>query len=68
MGRCGAIQYSALPSLVGVFLDAGRQNEAGDALFNAVYAHWSFVGGRCDVPRAIHWYLYMNVDTRRSRD
>jgi uncharacterized membrane protein len=36
-----AIQYSALPSLVGVFLDAGQQDEAGDALFNAVYAHWS---------------------------
>lgn len=36
-----AIQYSVLPSLVGVFLDAGLQNEAGDALFNSVYAHWS---------------------------
>lgn len=36
-----AIQYSFLPSLLAVFLDAGLANDAGDALFNAVYARWS---------------------------
>lgn len=36
-----AIQYSFLPSLVAVFVHAGLANEAGIALFNAVYARWS---------------------------
>src|SRR5690606_14505021 len=36
-----AIQYSFLPSLAGVFLDAGLANEAGRALFSAVHARWS---------------------------
>src|SRR5690606_10067366 len=36
-----AMQYSFLPSLVGVFLDAGLANEAGRALFGAVHARWS---------------------------
>lgn len=36
-----AIQYSFLPSLVAVFVDAGLANEAGTALFNAVHARWS---------------------------
>lgn len=36
-----AMQYSFLPSLVGVFLDAGLANEAGHALFDAVHARWS---------------------------
>ncbi|HEX6999569.1 MAG TPA: alpha/beta-hydrolase family protein [Gammaproteobacteria bacterium] len=36
-----AMQYSFLPSLVGVFLDAGLANEAGRALFSAVHARWS---------------------------
>lgn len=36
-----AIQYSFLPSILAVFLDAGLANEAGDALFNAVHARWS---------------------------
>ncbi|HEX7036623.1 MAG TPA: alpha/beta-hydrolase family protein [Pseudomonadales bacterium] len=36
-----AIQYSFLPSLIGVFLDAGLANEAGRTLFDAVRARWS---------------------------
>lgn len=36
-----AIQYSFLPSLLAVFLDAGLANEAGTALFDAVQARWS---------------------------
>jgi uncharacterized membrane protein len=36
-----AIQYSFLPSLLAVFLDAGLANEAGSMLFNAVHARWS---------------------------
>ena len=36
-----AMQYSFLPSLVGVFLDAGLANEAGQVLFSAVHARWS---------------------------
>lgn len=36
-----AIQYSFLPSLLAVFLDAGLANEAGAALFDAVHARWS---------------------------
>lgn len=36
-----ATQYSFLPSLFAVFLDAGLANEAGSALFNAVHARWS---------------------------
>lgn len=38
-----AMQYSFLPSLVGVFLDAGLANEAGRALFGAVHAHWTAI-------------------------
>lgn len=36
-----AIQYSFLPSLIGVFVHAGEVNVAGAALFEAVHAHWS---------------------------
>ena len=36
-----AIQYSFLPSLLAVFMDAGLANEAGITLFNAVHARWS---------------------------
>lgn len=36
-----AIQYSFLPSLLAVFLDAGLANEAGITLFSAVHARWS---------------------------
>jgi uncharacterized membrane protein len=36
-----AIQYSFLPSLLAVFLDAGLENEAGITLFRAVRARWS---------------------------
>lgn len=36
-----AIQYSFLPSLVAVFVDAGLADEAGNALFDAVRARWS---------------------------
>jgi uncharacterized membrane protein len=36
-----AIQYSFLPSLLAVFLEAGLANEAGVTLFNAVRARWS---------------------------
>jgi len=36
-----AIQYSFLPSLLAVFLDAGLATEAGTTLFNAVRARWS---------------------------
>jgi uncharacterized membrane protein len=36
-----AIQYSLLPSWLAAFLDAGRANEAGTLLFNAVRARWS---------------------------
>lgn len=35
-----AIQYSFLPSILAVFLDAGLANEAGHALFDAVHARW----------------------------
>jgi uncharacterized membrane protein len=36
-----ALQYSFLPSLLAVFMDAGLANEAGPKLFNAVHARWS---------------------------
>jgi uncharacterized membrane protein len=36
-----AVQYSFLPSLLAVFLDAGLANEAGKTLFDAVHARWS---------------------------
>jgi uncharacterized membrane protein len=36
-----AIQYSFLPSLLAVFVDAGLANEAGITLFSAVRARWS---------------------------
>jgi uncharacterized membrane protein len=36
-----AMQYSFLPSLLAVFLDAGLASEAGNLLFNAVHARWS---------------------------
>jgi uncharacterized membrane protein len=36
-----ATQYSFLPSLLSVFLDAGMAQDEGIALFNAVYARWS---------------------------
>jgi uncharacterized membrane protein len=36
-----AIQYSFLPSVLAIFMDAGLANEAGIALFNAVRARWS---------------------------
>ena len=36
-----AVQYSFLPSLLAVFMDAGLANEAGIALFTAVREHWS---------------------------
>lgn len=36
-----AIQYSFLPSILAVFLDAGLANEAGQTLFDAVHARWS---------------------------
>jgi uncharacterized membrane protein len=36
-----ALQYSFLPSVLAVFLDAGLANEAGTTLFNAVHARWS---------------------------
>jgi uncharacterized membrane protein len=36
-----AIQYSFLPSVLAIFMDAGLANEAGVALFNAVRARWS---------------------------
>jgi uncharacterized membrane protein len=36
-----AIQYSLLPSWLAAFVDAGRANEAGTLLFNAVCARWS---------------------------
>lgn len=35
-----AVQYSFLPSIFAVFMDAGLANEAGLALFNAVRARW----------------------------
>lgn len=35
-----AIQYSYLPSLLGVFVHAGRARQAGLVLFNAVRARW----------------------------
>lgn len=35
-----AVQYSFLPSVLAVFLDAGLANEAGVTLFNAVRARW----------------------------
>jgi uncharacterized membrane protein len=35
-----AIQYSFLPSLLAVIMDAGLANEAGIVLFNAVRARW----------------------------
>ncbi|WP_129645303.1 alpha/beta-hydrolase family protein [Peristeroidobacter agariperforans] len=35
-----AVQYSFLPSLFAVFVDAGLANEAGIALFTAVRARW----------------------------
>jgi uncharacterized membrane protein len=35
------IQYSFLPSLLAVFVDAGLANEAGIVLFDAVHARWS---------------------------
>jgi uncharacterized membrane protein len=36
-----AMQYSFLPSLLSVFMDAGLATEAGATLFNAVHARWS---------------------------
>jgi uncharacterized membrane protein len=36
-----AIQYSFLPSVLAIFMDAGLANDAGIALFNAVRARWS---------------------------
>jgi uncharacterized membrane protein len=36
-----ATQYSFLPSLLAIFMDAGLANEAGITLFNAVRARWS---------------------------
>lgn len=36
-----ATQYSFLPSLLAMFMDAGLANEEGKALFNAVRARWS---------------------------
>jgi uncharacterized membrane protein len=36
-----AIQYSFLPSMLAVFVDAGLANEAGTTLFNAVRVRWS---------------------------
>jgi uncharacterized membrane protein len=36
-----AVQYSFLPSVLAVFLDAGKANETGEALFSAVYARWA---------------------------
>jgi uncharacterized membrane protein len=35
------MQYSFLPSLLAVFLDAGLANETGKLLFNAVHVRWS---------------------------
>jgi uncharacterized membrane protein len=35
-----AIQYSFLPSWLAAFVDAGRANDAGIVLFNAVRARW----------------------------
>jgi len=35
-----AIQYSFLPSLLAIFMDAGRADEAGITLFAAVRARW----------------------------
>ena len=36
-----AVQYSVLPSLLGVFMDPGLAVESGAALINAVTARWS---------------------------
>jgi uncharacterized membrane protein len=36
-----AMQYSFLPSLLAIFLDAGLATEAGTMLFDAVHARWS---------------------------
>lgn len=36
-----AIQYSVLPSVLAIFMDAGLANEAGLTLFGAVHARWS---------------------------
>jgi uncharacterized membrane protein len=36
-----AIQYSFLPSVFAIFMDAGQANETGAALFDAVHARWS---------------------------
>lgn len=36
-----AVQYSFLPSLLAVFMDAGLANEVGTTLFSAVRARWS---------------------------
>lgn len=36
-----ATQYSFLPSLLAIFLDAGLANEEGKALFDAVHARWA---------------------------
>ncbi len=35
-----AVQYSFLPSVLAVFIDAGLANEAGITLFNAIRARW----------------------------
>ncbi len=36
-----AIQYSYLPSWISYLVDQSKAREAGTALFNAVYTHWS---------------------------
>lgn len=36
-----AMQYSFLPSWISTFLDEGRSTEAGQVLFDTVYAAWS---------------------------
>ena len=36
-----AIQYSYLPSWISYLVDQSKAREAGAALFNAVYTHWS---------------------------
>jgi uncharacterized membrane protein len=35
------MQYSSLPSLLSVFLEAGLSSEAGSVLFDAIHARWS---------------------------
>jgi uncharacterized membrane protein len=35
-----ATQYSFLPSLLAVFMEPGREIEAGSALYSAVHSHW----------------------------